>query len=96
MNYKSIILAVLLVPMFSYADSKEDQIKYLKDQVDIVEHNLTCLDEELAYEAFLYVTTETKDVATSKAIRKEIRDLHKYLVYLHKKLKKLGIIYEPE
>jgi hypothetical protein len=96
MNYKSIILAVLLVPMFSYADSKEDQIKYLKDQVDIVEHNLTCLDEELAYEALLFIMTETKNPSTSKSIRKEIRDLEKYLVYLHKKLKKLGIVYESE
>lgn len=94
MNHKSLILATLLLPNFSYSSSKEDQVQYLKNQVDIIERNMVILNEELAYEAFLVFMAGSKDETTSKPIVTEIRRLQKKLVSIKKQLSKLGITLE--
>ena len=94
MNHKSLILAALLLPSLLHSTSKEEQIKYFKDQIDIVERNMTILNEELTYEAFLAFMAGSKDEANSKSIVKEIRRLQKKLICLKKQLSKLGITHE--
>ena len=90
MNYRILVLAMLLVPSFGHSTSKQEQIKQLENQIHETKVEIAQLNESLAYEAFL-AFMGGKDTSVAKPIVKDLRKLQKQLIKLTKELLKLGV-----